>query len=90
VLLLILAAAFGVARLLAWVIEARAAGVTLDSLWAGIDATSLAGLKDFVARSVSPALGSPILNVLLLPVWLVFGLVGGLLVALCRRRSRFY
>jgi hypothetical protein len=90
VVLLVVAAALGVARLIAWLMAARAGDVTLGSIWAGVSANSLVGLQAFVEGSLSPALWPPILWALLLPAWLVLGCLGLILLGLCRRRSRFY
>ncbi|HET6469508.1 MAG TPA: hypothetical protein VFG43_14135 [Geminicoccaceae bacterium] len=88
VMLVVFAAATGVAHLLAFLSGAAAQPVSLGSLWYGVHANSLVGFQGLIERGVSPALWPPILWLLLLPAWLTFGVPGLALVLLCRRRSR--
>src|SRR5690349_21643926 len=77
VVLLFLAAATLVAQLLAIIAHQGYATVALGSIWAAIDAGSLAGARGLIERGVSPAVWRPIAWVLGLPAWLVLGLLGG-------------
>jgi hypothetical protein len=88
-MLAILAAALGVARLLAWLTGARAGDVSVGSLWSAVSANSLVGLQSFIENMLSPALWPPVLWLLLIPAWLLFGLLAAILIALCRPRRRF-
>lgn len=84
--LAVIAAATLVAQAMAWL--AGAGLVSLGTLWARIDANSLVGLQALVEQLLSPSLWPPVLQLLLAPAWLVFGLLAGLLLVLCRPRRR--
>jgi hypothetical protein len=88
IVLLVFAAATGVAHLLALVSGAAAQPVSLGSLWYGVHANSLVGFQALIEKRLSPSLWPPILWLLLLPAWLTFGVPGLLLVILCRPRPR--
>lgn len=84
-LALVAAGAF-VAQLMAWL--AGSGSLSLGELWAGIHANSLVGLQALVEKSLSPSLWPPMLQVLLVPAWLVFGVLAAVLLLLCRPRRR--
>jgi hypothetical protein len=88
VLLLVFAAATGVAHLLAFFSAANAPPVTLGSLWYSISPNSLVGLQALVEKRLSPGLWQPILWLLLLPTWVTLGVPGLALLILCRPRAR--
>ncbi len=88
ILLLILAAAAGVAQLLTiW-----AAGVyrplSLGSVWYAIHANSLVGFQALIEKSVGSLVWMPIQFLLGLPAFLVLGVPGILLLLWCRPRHR--
>lgn len=61
--------------------------LTLGQVWAAIDRVSLNMVQVGLERYIHPFLWDPVfLTVLLWPAWLVFGVLGGLLIALGRRR----
>ncbi len=63
--------------------------VSLGGAWASINANSLVGLGAFVENSISPWLWIEIMVPLLtLPLWLVLGLPGVVLVITTRRKRR--
>lgn len=63
--------------------------VTLGGAWVSVNANSLVGLGAFVEKSISPWLWFEIMVPLLtLPLWLVLGLPGVVLVIATRRKRR--
>ena len=62
---------------------------TLGAAWAGVNANSLVGLGAFVENSISPWLWVEIMvPILTLPLWLILGLPGAVLVLTTRRGRR--
>lgn len=82
VLLLVLAAGFGVAEL------TMEGPQGLGSLWFALHPNSLVGFQAFVEKQIAPALWPPLQGLLTLPGWLLFLIPGALLAALCRPRGQ--
>jgi hypothetical protein len=62
----------------------------LGEVWFKLHRASLNGAQAGIQRYVAPWLWEPVITTILLwPGWLVFGVPGGLLVLVCRRRKRF-
>jgi hypothetical protein len=60
----------------------------VDQLWSNIHQNSLSLLQPAVEQHVSPWLwNAVIMTVLEQPVWLVFGIIGGLLILLGRKKK---
>lgn len=87
-LLLIVAGAAAVAQIFSLLVNASYQPVALGSIWYNIHANSLVGLQALIEKSISPALWPPVLWLLRLPAWLFFGVLGGMLLLLCRGRGR--
>ena len=88
VVFLILAAAVLVAQGLSYYHSHTYQPIALATLWVSVSANSLVGLGGFVENRISPAAWPPMVWVLGLPAWLVFGILGLILVLTCRRRRR--
>ncbi|HMR33929.1 MAG TPA: hypothetical protein PKA13_21725 [Geminicoccaceae bacterium] len=87
VALLVLAASFGVAQLLALLAGTAATPVSLASVWAGLDPGSLAGFQALVEGSLGGVAWTGLRWLLALPAWIPLGLLG-ILLLLGRRRGR--
>ena len=63
--------------------------VTLGDMWRGLHAPSLGLARAAIERNVAPWLWQPaIATALLCPGWIAFGVPGGSMAWLCRRRRR--
>ncbi len=91
--LLIAAAASGVAEILFYLTNDAHDGLGLGTMWYRVNANSLvgfqAGIEKGLGSTVGPAVWMPIAFVLRLPAWLVFGVLGVLFMLLGRERQRF-
>ncbi len=88
VLLLLVAAATGVAQIMALMAHHSYQPIALGEIWYTIDGNSLVGFQALIEKRLSPSLWPPILTVLTMPAWISLGVPGLLLVFLCRRRRR--
>ena len=71
-----------------WVANGALNSMRVDQLWSNIHQNSLSLLQPAVEHHVSPWLWNPvIMTVLEQPVWLVFGIIGGLLILLGRKKK---
>ena len=71
-----------------WVANGVLSSMQVGTLWASIHQASLLLLQPAVERHVSPWLWNPvIMTVLEQPVWLVFGIIGVVLILLGRKKK---
>ena len=71
-----------------WVANGALNSVRVDQLWSNIHQNSLSLLQPAVEHNVSPWVwNAAIMTVLEQPVWLVFGIIGGLLILLGRKKK---
>jgi hypothetical protein len=88
VILLLCAAATGVAQIFAYVAHQSSQTIALGGIWYSINGNSLVGFQALVEKRLSPDLWPPILTLLTSPAWLVLGVPGLILALLCRPRRR--
>ncbi len=88
ILLLILAAAAGVAQLLTIWVAGAYRPLSLGSVWYAIHANSLVGFQALIEKSVGSLVWMPIQFLLGLPAFLVLGVPGIVLFFGCRPRHR--
>ncbi len=88
VILLLGAAATGVAQIFAYVAHGSYQPIALGGIWYSINGNSLVGFQALIEKRLSPSLWPPVLTLLTLPAWLTLGVPGLVLVLLCHRRRR--
>ena len=65
--------------------------VALGETWFKLHASSLNTSQAVIQRYIAPWLWEPVITTILLwPGWVVFGVPGGLMVWLCRKRRRYF
>jgi len=75
--------------LVKWLLSGEFGVIDFGTLWHSVHKESLALANPAIERHVHPFLWDPVmLNILLAPAFVVFGLPGGLLVGLTRIRDR--
>jgi hypothetical protein len=88
VVLLLLAAAAGIAEILSLLVGTGTTQVSIGSIWYGINANSLVGFQALIEKNIGPWAWSPVQSFFVLPAWLTLGIPGLVLVGLCRPRRR--
>ena len=81
-----LAALFLVGNLYFWMMDAPGGGVTLYDLWAKVSLRSIDVVRYVIERYVWAALWQGVHVLLLQPAWLIFGVVGLILIGLGRKQ----
>ena len=81
-----LACLFAVANIWYWMIDATGGGVSLYDVWFKFGPGSLSFVQMVIQQYIWGALWNGIHIILLQPAWLVFGIVGALLIGLGARR----
>jgi hypothetical protein len=71
-----------------WVANGMLNSVEVQDLWSNIHQSSLQALEPTVTQHVSGLLWNPVITtVLKQPVWLVFGIIGAILILLGRKKK---
>lgn len=81
-----MACLFGVANIWYWMIDASGGGISLYDVWFKFAPGTLHFVQTFIQKYIWSALWSGINVILVQPAWLVFGIVGALLIGLGGRR----
>ena len=84
--LLGLACLFGVANIWYYIIDASGGGISLYDVWFKFGPGSLHFVQAIIQKYVWAALWTGIQVILQQPAWLVFGILGGLLIGLGGRK----
>jgi len=79
-----IAVLFLVGNLYFWMMDAPGGGITLYDLWAKVSLRSLDFVRYIIERYIWAALWQGIHVLLLRPAWLIFGVIGLILIGLGR------
>ena len=70
------------------IIQGARSPMSFGAIWYRIHANSLVGFQGLIEKGISPALWPPVQFLLTIPSWMVLLPPGGILVFLCRPRTR--